>query len=261
MGKSEYFRLIANPDNGQILLDESLISLQRLFNHLVDNLNNGGYVDIRGYDAASEKNEVLIDKNGIDPRFLVWSPNLIANSNFLLYQSVDGKPDFWQGSVSNSVTSSIDTTFIGARSLKILPGAMAVYTPDSTRGLSFINPSWIEDMGYKCLRFACYHRSGKMRIKFSKGISSQFFTLTYNKEVNGKKQVVKDASITFESNEHWPGVCNVSFEYLEFGACNDIRIYIENIDSAQPLYINAPQLIADKNGAYPQLYVPGKYGS
>jgi hypothetical protein len=96
--------IIASNEDGSVYMDKDGISVEN------------GKISISDING----NELFIDGYGIDPSFLRWFPNLLANSEFtnavtpIATPSDDLEPKYWSGGLS-----SYNSTFIGQRSLVI----------------------------------------------------------------------------------------------------------------------------------------------
>lgn len=96
--------IIATNDDNSVYMDKDGIAI------------TNGKISIKDVNG----NQLFIDGYGIDPSFLRWFPNLLANSEFtnavtaVADPTVDFTPKYWSGGVS-----SYSATFIGQRSMVI----------------------------------------------------------------------------------------------------------------------------------------------
>lgn len=96
--------IIASNDDGSVYMDKDGIIVQN------------GKITVKDING----NELFIDGYGIDPTFLRWFPNMLANSEFtnaatpVAAPTDDLEPRYWSGGMS-----SYSATFIGQRSLVI----------------------------------------------------------------------------------------------------------------------------------------------
>lgn len=96
--------IVASNEDGSVYIDKDGIAIE------------DGRISISDING----NELFIDGYGIDPSFLRWFPNLLANSEFTNASTpaesstADFEPKYWSGGMA-----SYSSTFIGQRSLEI----------------------------------------------------------------------------------------------------------------------------------------------
>lgn len=236
-------------------VEDTIIQWQRELNNLVYNLDTAGYLTITGTDAINGKQQ-LVDQYGINSEFIRWSRNAIANSDFNVKSENDteGTPEdgfmpmFW--AQDGTVLSVQSPKWVGNRSMKIPAGKIVQY---NDRGIAdaVVNPQVIIDAGYTHARFSFYHYGAALRVKVFDATNERYFNLS---QLQGS---VTGTEISISEQTAFPGFTSVRFDVTEFGEdCESIRVRFENAGSTDA-YINAPQMVYDKTGKWPQAYFPG----
>lgn len=222
--------------------EDTLTQWARELNHLVEFLDNNG-----GYLTVYNSNE------------LAWDRNLIANSEFTVKDDSDTTgtaaagfiPRFW--TISGTAVSVVDNPWLGARTLKISTSSNVTYTPDSITEAT-VNPQYSIANGNTQMQFTGHIKGGTFNIRAYDQTNSNWFNLT---DIDLAKE---GTTLSYSASSDFPRQIAFTFDATEFSEdCTDIRLYIENTDASEYVYVNAPQISHGTDNGEAQEYVPGRY--
>jgi hypothetical protein len=180
----------------------------------------------------------IVDKYGIDPKYLEYFKNMVYNSSFEIFDTSTLEPTYWTGGASDP-----NSNFSGSYSLKLVASASSIQNDDGA-----IDPTWYES---EATRVSFHSKSGQIKIEVYDVTNASYFTLTAENGTTG-------SSYTAGSNTNWQNSRDsVSFDPTEFGACTSLKIKFTNVHASQTGYVDDIMLAPDFTGKWPQLYKDG----
>lgn len=178
----------------------------------------------------------IINKYGVDTKFIKNFRNMVNNSQFELFDRTTNKPLYWSG------TGFVDdsSSFFGTVSLRLEPGK-AMTTA------ALINPQWYADTSVERTRVSFYRKHGQVRVEVL--LNDNFPTLLMDEQGN------ESGSITYPRTSNWHN-SRANFSFVH-GDATECKIKFTNVDAVEPAYIDAVQLEPDFTGFWPSFYSDG----
>lgn len=180
----------------------------------------------------------IVDKYGIDPRYLEYFKNMVYNSSFEIFANDTLAATYWTGGVSDP-----NSNFSGNYSLKLAAAESSIQTDEGA-----IDPTWYDN---SITRVSFHSKLGQAKIEVYDVTNASYFTLTAEDGTSG-------SSYTAAANANWQDSRDsVSFDPTEFGACTSLKIKLTNVHVSETGYIDDVMLAPDFTGKWPQLYKHG----
>lgn len=193
---------------------------------------------------SAHTNELVVDKYGVDSRYLKYSKNLVKNSSFEIFDTDTFAPADWVGGVASS-----NTFYTGTHSLKLLATQSTIQTAG-------INPTTYTGTS---TRVSFYHYGADIKAQVFDVTNNKFFTLSAQEDtlVSDATPLSGSNNIIFTANASWVDARNsFSFKQGEFGVCSAMKIKFTNVDTTD-LYIDEVMLTPDHTGKWPEVYTSG----
>lgn len=222
-----------------------------LDNHsvLLGQIDNDGETITGLKITGAQGQESIIDKFGLNPKYLDYSKNLIWNSSFEVADS-SNKPYYW--AITGTGEASKSSSFYGDRSLKLASGALA-----RQHWAAGIDPDWISRQIVRVSMYANFVQDFKVRVVDigtwvdSAGALVQYYELT-------SEDATPATELTFTGNNGWEDSrISFTFDSNEFaGDSVKFALEIENVGTGD-IYIDGVMAHIDFTGSWPQLYKAG----
>jgi uncharacterized protein YrrD len=207
----------------------------------------GGKISIKG-----DNTETVIDKFGINPKFLDYSKNLIWNSSFEVFNS-ENKPLFWDF-VSGSGVCSRDSTFYSDRSLKLNASSEVVQS-----WAARTKPWWIKKQKVRVSMYVNFVQTFEVRVvDIGYWAESEGTNIRYYK-LNG----TEDTTLEFTGSDGWEDSrISFTFDSGQYDSDPDTEnitafaLMIKNTGTGE-IYIDGVMAHVDFTGSWAQLYKDG----
>lgn len=195
---------------------------------------------------SAHSGQPMVDKYGIDNRFVKYGENLVHNASFELFPTESTQPSFWVGGVVDA-----NTHFAGSYSALIVAAGEMIQHADAA-----IDPS---TYGNKLTRVSFQHRGADFKVQVYDVTNADYFTLTAEPgTLAAKANPLNGANyITFTANIDWVDSRNsLSFDPTEFGSCTALKIKFTNMSLVSG-NIDDVALVPDFTGKWAPVYTPG----
>lgn len=178
----------------------------------------------------------IINKYGVDTKFIKNFKNMVHNSQFELFDRTTNKPLYWSGTGVSDANSS----FFGTVSLRLDPGKSMTTSAE-------INPQWYADTSVERTRVSFYRKNGQVRVEVL--LNDNLPAVIMDEAGN------EAGSIAYPRTANWNNSrASISFAH---GDATECKIRFTNIDTVESAYIDAVQLEPDFTGFWPSFYTDG----
>lgn len=208
-----------------------------------------------------DNGELIIDRYGIDPKYIKYFKNMFWNSSFELFNPINNIPQYWSGGFSDP-----DASFDAGYSMRLMDG-------DESYNMHLIKPEWYNDVlptGNTNTRVSFYKKWGSVKVEvydIGNGVSTpgsedKVYTLYSEDNPSGTTQ------ISFPYNDNWnPDRPTFWFDHYEFANTEEekskasIRVKFIGDGDGDPnekCFIDAAQLEPDFTGSWGSFYSDGR---